>query len=553
MVATTTVAPVREAAETSRAARRALRVLQIGAFAVVLAALPYRLFELDRYTVPKELVLHLTAAGAGLLLLAGARRITIFVVDWLLIAFLGLTLLSALAASNGWLAFQAFGVTLSGAVLFWSARAVVRAGYAQPLLIAVTAAVVLAAVTALLQAYGLFTSPLFNLTRAPGGTFGNRNFIAHLAAIGLPILLLVTLEARGRVRFSLGVLGILLVGATLFLTRSRAGWLGAGLSGAVLAIEGLWLGRLWHDTVLRSRIVQIIIAASIGVAAAWLLPNRLNWRSDSPYLESLAGMTNYKDGSGRGRLIQYGKSLEMAKAHPLLGVGPGNWPVYYPKFMAPNDPSFDGDDIIPTNPWPSSDWVAMIAERGFLAGLLFGVIGLALVLAAWLRVRQSTTDTRVLRDLTVIATLVAVAIVGAFDAVLLLPVPTYFLWTILGGLLAPAQPVHVIALPSPLRRQAVIASSLLAGVLLLRATTRIAAMERYDNGGPTAMAWAARIDPGSYRIRMLLAKSYVAQGRCKQAIPHARAAYQLFPNYPAPRRLLRACGVRKVALGTDIT
>ena len=36
--------------------------------------------------------------------------------------------------------------------------------------------------TGLAQAYGV-QSPLFALTRLPGGTFGNRNFMAHFAAL----------------------------------------------------------------------------------------------------------------------------------------------------------------------------------------------------------------------------------------------------------------------------------------------------------------------------------------------------------------------------------
>ncbi len=51
----------------TRADRFALRVMQIGAVAVVLAASTYKVFELDRYFVPKELALHLSALIAGLL------------------------------------------------------------------------------------------------------------------------------------------------------------------------------------------------------------------------------------------------------------------------------------------------------------------------------------------------------------------------------------------------------------------------------------------------------------------------------------------------------
>ena len=62
----------------------ALLELQAGATAVVLAALPYQLFQLDRYTIVKELVLLVAATAAALLCLANARRLTVFLVDALL-------------------------------------------------------------------------------------------------------------------------------------------------------------------------------------------------------------------------------------------------------------------------------------------------------------------------------------------------------------------------------------------------------------------------------------------------------------------------------------
>ena len=185
-------------------------MLQAGATSVVLAALPYQLFQLDRYTFIKELVLLIAGTTAALLCLAGAKRLTIFLVDALLAGYLGLSLVSALAASNGWLAARGIGVSLAGAALFWSARAVARTGRAGPLLAALAAAVVVGAVTGLIQAYGLIDSSLASLTRAPGGTFGNRNFMAHMVAIGMPVLLLVSLEARRRRDSVFGTIGIVL-------------------------------------------------------------------------------------------------------------------------------------------------------------------------------------------------------------------------------------------------------------------------------------------------------------------------------------------------------
>ncbi|HEU5040499.1 MAG TPA: hypothetical protein VFT84_06750, partial [Gemmatimonadales bacterium] len=284
--------------------RTALLVLQVAAFAIVLAALPYQLFQLDRYTFTKELVLVAAALGATLCCLASARRLTVFAVDALLAAFLVVSLLSALGATNRWVAFRALGVSLAAAGVFWCARAIARAGLARPLLVALAIAVVLGAVTGLAQAYGIVSTSLTSLTRAPGGTFGNRNFMAHLVAIGLPLLLLVAMEARTRRGFTLGAVGFALSAGALVLSRSRAAWLGAAVSGLFLAVEGLWVGRLWADEELRRRVLRLAGIAVASLALAMLVPNRLNWRSDSPYLESLTGVANYKEGSGAGRLVQ---------------------------------------------------------------------------------------------------------------------------------------------------------------------------------------------------------------------------------------------------------
>src|SRR5436853_1603515 len=159
----------------SRRDQIALRSIQLGAIAVVLAATVLTAFDLDRFLVPKELVLHLTATIAGLLTLHFARRGSR--VDLLLVVYLALTAASLFFAQNRWLGFRALAITASGVVLFWSARALEPRRVINGLALAV----VVAASTALVQAYGIH-SAFFASTRAPGGTLGNRNFVAHAAA-----------------------------------------------------------------------------------------------------------------------------------------------------------------------------------------------------------------------------------------------------------------------------------------------------------------------------------------------------------------------------------
>lgn len=518
----------------------ALLVLQAGAVLVVLAALPYQRFHLDRYTFVKELVLLVAALGAALLCLARARRMTVLMVDTLLAGYLALSLLSTLAAANWWLAVRALGVSLAGAALFWSARTVARSGHARPLLVALAASVVLGAITGLVQAYGLLATDLTSPVRAPGGTFGNRNFMAHLAALGLPLLLTLTVQATRR-RFLLGSLATALVVGALLLSRSRAAWLAAAASLAFLAVEGLWAGRLWEDRQLRRRMILLTASALTGLLLALTLPNTLDWRSDSPYLDSLTGVANFREGSGRGRLIQFGNTARMAVDHPVLGVGPGNWPVYYPRYMSPGDPSFDAGDAIPTNPWPSSDWMAILAERGLPALVLLLLAGTSIALGAWARARGDARRPPSLDDLTIVATLIALFVVGAFDAVLLLPAPSFFVWTALGALASGARPVRELSLSVAARRPIMIAVAAVAGVLLLQSLAQVVAMAFAAGGGRERMEIAARVDPGSYRIHITLAQEWRRAGRCDRARPHAERARDLFPGHPAPRVVLRAC------------
>ena len=525
--------------------RRALLALQCGAILVVLAAAPYPFFQLDRYTFVKELILLGAALTAVLLCLASARKLTVFMVDGLVAAFLALSLVSAVFAANGWLAARALGVSLAGAALFWAARTVARAGHGPRLLGGIAIAVVLAAGTGLIQAYGLVDSDLASLARAPGGTFGNRNFMAHLVTIGLPVLILVTLEARRGRDFALGAAGVALAAAALVLSRSRAAWLGAAACGLFLAVEGLWVGRLWIDQRLRHRVLVLAGIGLGGLLLALALPNRLNWRSDSPYLDSLTGVANYKEGSGRGRLIQYGNTLEMVADHPVLGVGPGNWPVHYPKYMSPGDPSFDADDVIPTNPWPSSDWVAMLAERGVPATLLLLSVGASVALGAWARVRSGTRRAPARADLTIVASLVGIVVVGAFDAVLLLPAPAFLAWTVVGALASTARPIREVSLAPRGRRRLTMAVGVVGGVLLTQSLAQVAAMSLSEGGSRAALELAGKMDPGSYRIHMRLAQEWRAAGRCDLARPHAERARKLFPNHPAPQVVLRACRRRR--------
>jgi hypothetical protein len=140
-----------------------VRALWVGAAAVGLAALPYKLFELDRFFVPKEVVLQVAAAAAALAAArltrprggdAGHRDGRLSAADVALALFLAASAASALIAPSGWLAARAVGVSVAGVTLFWAARAAARAGRTTAVLRATALLPLVAVATALAQAYG---------------------------------------------------------------------------------------------------------------------------------------------------------------------------------------------------------------------------------------------------------------------------------------------------------------------------------------------------------------------------------------------------------------
>ena len=475
----------------------ATRILQTGAIAVVLVASTETIFDLDRFLVPKELVLHLAAFSAAIFAIGALWRRAMTRADFFLGAYLLLSAIGAAAATNGWLGFRAFALSASAILIFWTARAVGE----RRLVAALAVAVVIASIASLLETYGLRVA-YFASTRVPGGTLGNRNFVAHLAAIGLPLLF--TIAVRGSKRaFVMSSLGVAIVSASLVLTRSRAAWMAA----VVMLIVFTIFSRAW------GRLAGAIAFGIAGAAAALLIPNTLQWRGRNPYLQSVVDVANYEQGSGRGRLVQYGRSMVMAAAHPLFGVGAGNWPVVYPHFAAHGDPSIDGDNMT-FNPWPSSDWIAFVSERGLLATIALFAALASIAFAS--------------RDPAVMAIVAATIVAGLFDAVLLLPVPAFIVWAALGTCSAGSSAGADRVRAGPAAAIAILIFIAAAGVY--RSGAELLAMELYDR--PER---AAAIDPGNFRIQMRLAS------RCA----HAKAAHALFPYAAHARAAAARCGGRR--------
>jgi hypothetical protein len=231
----------------------------------------------------------------------------------------------------------------------------------------------------------------------------------------------------------------------------------------------------------------------------------------------------------------------MAAANPVLGAGPGNWPVRYVRFAPSGDRSF-ADDGMTANPWPSSDWVAFVSERGFVAAFaLLGVFA-ALFFGAFRRWRELADSDAILFRLALAGTIVATMVVSAFDVALLLAAPAFLVWSILGAASGGRRRGRQLSLSSRAWALVAVGTILIVVASTARSVTQTMAMSAAGQGGHTA-AWvrAAKLDPGSYRINLRVAELYARRGKCAVARGYARRAVSLFPYAPAARRIARKC------------
>ncbi len=518
--------------------RAAAHVLGVGLVTAALIALPTGPSDLDRHQLPKEMIVHL-AVWLAVVLARPARPAGISrAMGWSCALLVAWSIAASATAMNPWLALRATALTASGVMAFITARHLAAMGHATLLLGWATAAAAIAAGTGLAQAYG-FSSPFFARVRAPGGTFGNRNFLAHFCAIALPVVGTLVLTARRTSGAVLAACASIAPAMMIVLSRSRAAWLGSLVAGAVV-VGVVVLQRRTNGAIPWARIALMTVGIVTAAALTLTLPNALQWRTDSPYADTLGDLANATEGSGRGRILQYRNTTQLALRHPLLGVGPGNWALRYGDVAPGNDPSWSHRDVIPLNPWPSSDWMALASERGMLALLWVAGLGIAITWRALRGIRAG--DERALGGAGVLAMVAVVGVQGGFDAVMLLPAPLLLAAVATGALLERADGVTALS------RERITAAvpawwwvipALLAIGALRSVEQNLAYVVAGSGARLSRLAWAARIDPWSYPIRIALA----SREPCGRARNDAAAVLRLAPTWPAARTAARRCGV----------
>ncbi|HEX8454107.1 MAG TPA: O-antigen ligase family protein [Longimicrobium sp.] len=496
---------------------------------------------MSEYLIPKAAALNATAFACLLVGAWSARELRAGPADLFVLGSLLLTVLAALNSPAPATGLTASGIAVSFAVVFWSCRGAVRAGRGGLLLALAAAAVVLAAVVSLLDAYG--APGVAAIESRPGGTFGNRNRLAHILALGLPLLLVQALSAETRRRFTAYSVALVPVMAALALSRCRGAW----LSTLVVVPLTLWLWRRGEAGPARAaapRRLAILMALAAGsAAAAILLPNDLDWRGAHPYRHSLETLLDGRTGTGAGRLLQYRNTSRMIFDHPLLGVGPGQWTIRYPEYSPSGDPNFEHANLLPVTRLPQSDWFGLAAERGIPAALCWLLLLLAAVApCAGLVKQEHAVPPERLRAVLLGGSVALGAIVmGTVDALVMTPGAAFWMALALGVCASTSGWSRAVHVPRAGRAACLVPLLLLTATIGTLSVGELAAVREYAGGGAEALERGLRINPRDYRARILLANELVATKRCDEAAAHIDAAEAWIPSASAIAKMRKKC------------
>jgi O-antigen ligase len=300
------------------------------------------------FVAPKEALLLLAGAAAlGAQLLAGSSGRSS--VRWTKPPALALgalvltTALSALAAAwRGEVGAHRAASELmrQGAVVgvaLGAAQAAASARWRARLAVAVHLAAGAVSLVGLLQ-HLLIPLPI-PIISVPGATFGNRNIAAEAVAASLPFGLAALGLARrrpdGRRGRWLPLVAALvaLEIAYLAVTRARGAWLGAALG--LAAFVALLRPRLPR------RAAQGAAAAGAAALIVAALPGRFAPRDAgdekrfAPLAEVVRSGFDSTSPAARARIGIWRRTLRMYGERPILGVGPGNFAVLFPRYAEP--------------------------------------------------------------------------------------------------------------------------------------------------------------------------------------------------------------------------
>ncbi len=375
----------------------------------------------------------------------------------------------------------------------------------------------------------------------PGSTFGNRNAAAEVMALALPLSLAAAVGGdRGtrRVMLAACVLELLY----LAITRTRGAWIAAAIG--LIAMFSMM------RTLKPRRLVAafVVTVACLGVAVA--LPARRNPRDvgDAKRYSTIGGMLqdSFDAGSSatKARLGLWRRTLAMVREHPLFGVGPGNWPVQFPRYAEPGATHDTVMSAIVAPRQAHQDFLERTAETGIAGGLALGVLAIGAAISVRRRLRFEDDEKRITTAAPASA-LIAFGVLGLSSFPLEEPATLMLAGVGLGMITGSAKTTPVAQ--RPFAGAGVVVGLLLLCATLVRAERSVRASRwlsvaeraflRDANGAIESESFfaierAIDAEPTDFRAHLRGAQILLRMGRAPEAVRFAQKALRIEPHVP---------------------
>lgn len=349
---------------------------------------------------------------------------------------------------------------------------------------------------------------------------GNPNYTGALAGMLLPATAAFALSGRGFVKRGLPALSALTLLADLLISQSRGGWAGA-VAGLGVTVAAAAVKRLPGWKVLAG-----------GLLVVGILPFVL----PGSRMRSEAGAEGVSY-----RLEAWKSSVRMTADRPLLGVGPGNFTVEYPRYRSEAEfrgsTAHSGGRFVEAEDAHSS-WVQAAVETGLPGLAAFAALAFCV---AWKGVRtlRSSVDPGTSALLAGLGGGAAAYFVsGLFNTLTTHVSPSIAFWAFAGLIEVLGGPEEAPAPVDGGRRPLALLGSV-AGLLgALWAGAWAYADWAFTRGmatvDPEARAAAMRrslgAQPGSARAHLELARALAAGGNPEGAIEPGRRSLELRPH-----------------------
>jgi O-antigen ligase len=199
------------------------------------------------------------------------------------------------------------------------------------------------------------------------GILGHKNFTSSAMALALPAAWYLWNRTQGAARTAVVATALAVLVAAVVL-RTRSIWIGIALWTIFAAVRSI---RNWKPLAAGLALGILVLAGVLARPKA---------------REALLDPTNL-----RIREVFWSHSLQMIEAHPLTGVGAGQWRIHFPGYgLRGMNPSVD--EGVTAEVRPHNDALWMGAEHGWPGIALWASLWIGLAVAWWRLRREDGAD-----------------------------------------------------------------------------------------------------------------------------------------------------------------